>query len=338
MNCQKITHRITKIRLSLAFSGFLALFLMACGSGEKALEEAQHTAIGSLDAVISRDGKYAVVSSVNHGVGFWDLKKNKLLFNWKHSDDPQDGIIATNISPDSSRAITADSRNFTIWNTNSGKSYGYWRAPARIRAIAISNKGRYVLMGLEDGRAIHIDMNTGRRLEFTGHRQEAVASVDLSANGLWAFTGGADYRAILWNSKTGKPLRLFEHKTRVTKLKLSASGNYAFSAGTLGNAHIWSIKSGKEVARLDLKKREYVVASAAFSHHEKWLVTGAPGRDISLWDVKTGKRLKRWQVRKRQEGKPTSAIVYAVAFSEDDRFIYSESSAGYGEKWSTNYQ
>ncbi|MDQ7048898.1 MAG: hypothetical protein Q9M92_04875 [Enterobacterales bacterium] len=328
---------ITKIMAPLGFSVFLALFLLACDNRQPALEEAKHTAIGSLDAVISRDAKYAIISSVNHGVGYWDLKQNKLLFNWNHGDDPQNGIIATNISPDSSRAITADSRNFSIWNTTSGKSYGYWRAPARIRAIAISNKGRYVLMGLEDGRAIHLDMNTGRRLEFTGHREEAVASVDLSANGLWAFTGGADYRAILWNSQSGKPLRLFEHKTRVTKLKLSASGDYAFSAGTLGNAHIWSIKSGKEVAHLDLKKREYVIVSASFSHNEKWLVTGAPGRDISLWDVKTGKRLKRWQVRKRQQGKPSGAIVYAVAFTKDDRYIYSESSAGFGEKWSTQF-
>jgi len=313
---------------------FIGLLIVSCQPGDVALEEAQHTAVGTLDAVISRDAKYAVVSSVNHGVGFWDLKDNKLLFNWTHSDDPQNGIIATNISADSSRAITADKRNFTIWNTNSGKPYGYWRAPANIRAVSISNKGRYVLLGLEDGRAIHIDMNTGRRLEFTGHREEAVASVDLSANGLWAFTGGADYRAVLWNTKTGKPKRLFEHTTRVTKLRLSASGNQAFTAGTLGNAYIWDLRTGAEISRLDLNKREYVIVSASFSHDDQLLVTGAPGRDISLWDVKSGKKLKQWRARTRNQWKPSGAIIYAAEFSQDDQFIYTESSAGYGEKWS----
>ncbi len=327
-------HRMTaKYPLKIVFFCIILTFFTACQTNEEAIEEAQHTAIGTLDAVISKDAKFAIVSSVNHGVGYWDLEKNSLLFNWKHSDKPEDGIIATNISPDSSRAITADKRNFSIWNTNSGKAYGYWRAPARIRAVALSNKGRYVLLGLEDGRAIHIDMNTGRRLEFTGHREEAVASVDLSANGVWAFTGGADYRAILWNTKTGKPKRLFEHTTRVTKLRLSASGNQAFTAGTLGNAIIWDLTTGEEISRLNLKKREYVIVSASFSHNDRMLATGAPGRDISLWDVNTGERINRWRARTRNQWKPSGAIIYAVEFTENDAFLYSESSAGYGEKW-----
>jgi len=311
----------------------MTMVLAACESTESSLEEAQHSAFGTLDAVISRDANFAVVSTVNHGVGYWDLRNNRLLFNWKHSDDLQQGIVATNISPDSSRAITADKRNFTIWNTTSGKSYGYWRAPANIRAVALSDKGRYVLLGLEDGRAIHIDMNTGRRLEFTGHREESVASVDLSANGLWAFTGGADYRAVLWNTKTGQPKRLFEHNTRVTKMKLSASGTYAFTSGTLGNAHIWDLRTGEEISRLDLNKREYVIVSASFSHDEKRLVTGAPGQDISLWDIHSGKRIKKWRARVRNQWKPSGAIIYAVGFSSDDQFIFTESSAGFGEKW-----
>lgn len=321
---------------------FIISFFSACQQNEPALEEAEHTAIASLDAVISKDAKFSVVSSVNHGVGYWDLEKNSLLFNWTHSSNAEEnlsnGIIATNISPDSSRVITADSRNFSIWNTHSGKSYGYWRAPAKIRAVAISNKGRYVLLGLNDGRAIHIDMNTGRRLEFTGHRAESVASVDLSANGRWAFTGGADHRAVLWNTKTGKPKRLFEHKTRVTKMRLSTSGKFAFTAGTLGNAYIWDLRTGQLIAQLDLGAREYVIVSASFSHDEKILATGAPGKDISLWDVTTGQRLLQHQARTRNPWKPSGSIVYAVEFTQDDRYIYTESSSGYGEKWSTLIQ
>jgi len=311
----------------------LTLYLTACQQQEPAIEKYQHTAVGTLDAVISDDAKYAIISSVNHGVGYWDLTANERLFDWKHSDNPEDGIIATDLSADASRAITADRQNFTIWNTTSGKSYGYWRAPARIRAVAISKTGRYVLLGLEDGRAIHIDMNTGRRLEFTGHREEAVASVDLSANGLWAFTGGADYRAILWNTKTGKPKHLFEHKTRVVKLRLSASGRQAFTAGTLGNAHIWDLTSGAKITSLALGKREYVITSARFSHDDQWLATGAPGKDISLWDASNGERLLQRTARTRNQWKPSGAIIYALAFTLNDSYLFSESSAGYGEKW-----
>ena len=104
----------------------------------------------------------------------------------------------------------------------------------------------------------------------------------------------------------------------------------------MGNAFIWDLTTGAEISRLALKKREYVIVSASFSHNDQQLVTGAPGKDISLWDVKTGERLKRWQARTRKQGKPSGAIIYAVAFTQDNQFIFSESSAGYGEKWSIN--
>lgn len=317
------------------FLGYLLLFILfsGCQPSEKSVAEWPHAAVGVLDAAISKDGRFALVSSVNFGAAYWDLEKNQLKFQWRHNDDPQDAITAVNLSPDGSRAITANRRTFIIWNTSSGKSYGYWEAPADIRAVAISNKGRYVLMGLGNGLAIHLDMNTGRRLEFTGHRAEAVASVDLSANGTWAFTGGNDYRAILWNAWSGKPYQLFEHDTRVTKLKLDPSGKQGFTSGTLGNATIWNLQTGEVISHLDLNEREYVISSANFSHDGKLLVTGAPGKDISLWQVNSGSRVKQWRARTRQQGKPSGAIIYAVAFTSDDKFVLSESSAGYGEKW-----
>ncbi len=320
---------IVQIIVSLS----LVSLLGGCEPPKESVAEWQHTAIGMLDAAISQDGRFALVSSVNFGASYWDLESNTLKFQWKHNNNPEDGIVAVNLSPDGTRAITADRRTFIIWNTNSGFAYGYWQAPAEIRAVAIANKGRYVLLGLGDGRAIFIDMNTGRRMEFTGHRAEAVASVDLSANGVWAFTGGNDYRAVLWNTRTGKPRQLFEHKTRLTKLRLDSSGKQGFTSGTLGNAFIWDLQTGAQIARLQLNKREYVVSAARFSNDGKKLATGAPGRDISIWSTATGKREIQWRARTRRQGKPGGAIIYAVGFTKNDNYLLTESSAGYGEKW-----
>lgn len=330
-----ILRHMMKYNILQRFFGlFFTLALLACEVKTNSVGEWQHAAVGSLDAVISRDGNFSLVSSVNFGAAYWDLKNDQLIYQWRHNDNEQDAILNLNLSPDGSRAITADKKTFIIWNTNTGQAYGYWEAPADIRSVAISNKGRYVLLGLGDGRAIHIDMNTGRRLEFTGHRNEAVASVDLSGNGLWAFTGGNDYRAILWNTKTGKPHQLFEHKTRVTKVKLDTTGKQAFTSGTLGNAFVWDLQSGAEIVKLNLKRREYVISAANFSNNGEYLITGAPGKDISVWDITSGKRIKQWWARTRRQGKPSGAIIYAVAFTPDDQFVLSESSAGYGEKWS----
>ncbi|MET1255848.1 WD40 repeat domain-containing protein [Aliikangiella maris] len=313
------------------------LIISSCEKKPQSVAEWPHSAIGSLDAAISPDGRLALVSSVNFGASLWNIENNERLFQWTHGeDDAGAGITAVNISPDGTRAVTAQQDTYVIWNTQTGFAYGYWKTPADITAIALSDKGRYVLIGLTTGLAIFIDMNTGRRIEFTGHRNEKVASVDLSANGLWAFTGGNDYRAVLWNTRTGKPQQLFEHTTRVTKLKLDPSGKQGFTSGTLGNATIWNLQTGAPISQLKLEKREYVISAAAFSHSGQQLVTGAPGRDISLWNSQTGDRIKQWRVRTRDAGKPLGAIVYAVSFSVDDQFVYSESSAGFAEKWSVN--
>ncbi|MEE4244889.1 MAG: hypothetical protein V2I33_05735 [Kangiellaceae bacterium] len=310
------------------------VLLTGCEQAVEADASWQHAAVGVLDATVSDDGKFAVVSSVNHGVGYWDLTRNELLYQWRHNDNPDDMILATDISPDGTRAITANQRTFIIWDTSNGRNYGYWQAPADITAVAISELGRFVLLGLKNGKVIHIAMETGRRLEFTGHRDESIASVDISANGTWAFSGGNDHRAILWNTRSGEPRYIFEHDTRVTQVRLEAKGRLAFSSGTRGNAIIWDLERGAERTRLRLKSREYVISAAAFSSDATIIATGAPGRDISLWSTRSGVRVLQRQAKIRQQWKPSGAIVYALAFSSNDQFLISEASSGWGQKWS----
>jgi WD40 repeat protein len=286
-----------------------------------------------LAASLSQDGRYALVSSVNHGAGFWDLEQNQLKFQWRHNDNPEDGITVSDISPDGSRAVTCDKRTFVIWNTNTGKAYGYWQAPEDITAAALSDKGRYLLLGLKNGKVIHIAMETGRRIEFTGHGKEPIAAVDLSPNGEWAFSGGQDYRAILWNTRTGQPRYIFSHQTRVTQVRLDTKGEQAFTSGTRGNAYVWDLTDGSQRSQLALKPREYVISSAAFSADGKLLATGAPGREVVLWETRSGQRLFSWKAKTRDQWKPSGAIVWAVAFDSEGKHVISEASSGFGQKW-----
>ncbi len=309
-------------------------FITGCDSTPESVATWQHSAVGTLDASISKDGRFALVSSVNHQAGFWDLEKNELLFQWRHNENPESGIIATAISPDGTRAITADNRTFVIWDTSSGKAYGYWEAPAQISAVALSDSGKHVLLGLRSGKVVHINMETGRRLEFTAHRVEPVASIDMSANGLWAISGASDGRAIVWNTETGKPTYVFEHDTRVTLVKFDSRGDLAFSSGTRGNAFIWDLTNGSLVTRLQLKPREYVTTSAVFSMKGDRIATGAPDKDIVLWSTRNGEKLGSWKAKTRDVWKPTGAIVWAVAFDADEQHLLTEASSGFGQKWS----
>ena len=69
-----------------------------------------------------------------------------------------------------------------------------------------------------------------------------------------------------------------------------------------------------------------------FSADTTKLVTGSPSRTIVLWDTQSGKEMQKWQVAPRKGSRPKSAVVYDIAFSDNDQII-SESSNGLSETW-----
>ena len=309
----------------------LALGLTGCEKPTPPVESVRHAAVGLFDASISRDGRFAVVASVNHGAAYWDLSENKLLFQWNHGSS-EDSIYTTAIAPDNRVAATADSKSFVLWDTQTGKSKGFWEVENKIRDIALANNGRHLALALRGQRILYINMGTGRRLEMSGH-VDVVNSVSLSANGRYLLSGANDYRAIFWDLKQVKPIFIWEHKNRVTLVALSDNGEYAFSSGVSSDAYIWKLKTGDRHVRLAQQKREYSFSAATFSRDARYLLTGSAGRHLILWDVETGLALDRWVVSKRDVGKPTGAIVYGLGFSEDNLHVLSESSSGFGEKW-----
>lgn len=311
------------------------LMLVGCESSSIPISKVRHTAIATYDADISDDGRNALVASVNNDAGYWDLENDVLLFSWSHSKDRDIGIIFVDISPDGTRAVTATEKDIALWDTSSGKNLGFYTLPeSDLRDIAISDRGESLIMGLGDGRVIHLDLTSGRRLEFLAHG-EAINSIDISPNGRYVLSGGNDYRAIFWDSKTGQALQSWRHDSRVILVALSRDGSRAFSSGNKANAFIWDLVSGEKISQLDLAKRQYVLSSARFSTDNQLLLTGAPSRQLILWNANDGQLQKQIRVSARNTHRPSGAIIYAVGFSETGDLL-TESSAGFGERWSVN--
>lgn len=322
-------HKIN-LRVLLLFGLLVAA---GCEPGSVPLSKSRHTATGTYDADISDDGKYSLVASVNNDAGYWDLENDALLFTWHHSGDIDNGIKLVDISADGSRAVTATEKDIALWDTSNGHNIDFYALPdSDLRDIAISNQGNYLVMGLGDGRVIHLDLKTGRRLEFLAHG-EAINSLDISPNGRYVLSGGNDHKAIFWDSRSGQPLQQWQHSSRVILVALSRDGSKAFTSGNKANARVWDLVTGNEISQLDLKKRQYVLSSARFSRDNQQLLTGAPGRQLVLWNADSGKLDKKFIVGTRDKNRPSGAIIYAVAFTENGDLV-SESSAGFGEKWS----
>ncbi len=311
-----------------------ALFIMACTpSSEKPLQRFQHAIEGSYAGNISNDGKWSVISSIHHGISVWDLEKNALAYQWSQQQDSSDNLVlAIDISDTNSHALTASRESFALWNMKTGQSEGYWKVrESNIRDIALSNNGDHLLIGKGNGTVVHVTVDSGRRLEFLGHK-EKINTVDMMPNGRVAMSGGNDFIAYVWDTISGQVIYQFNHTSRVSKVALDPLGRYAFSANSMKSAHIWDLKTGKLLTTLKGTKRHEVFSSVRFSPDGKTLVTGAASSKVSVWDVITGKRITSWHVTSKEAKRPTGAVVYSLAFS-DNNTLLTESSSGYAELW-----
>ncbi|GAA5215427.1 WD40 repeat domain-containing protein [Corallincola platygyrae] len=321
---------MSRFNLIITFIALTGL-LTACQPGEKAKESFVHAEGGAYTAALSEDGQFSLVSSNLHGISVWDLKRNALKYVWRHEGE-DNLVLAADIADDNSVAVTADVSRFALWDMTTGESLGYWQIrDSSVRDVAISKNGRYVLIGKSSGVVVHVDIDTGRRIEFLGH-QTKINSVDLSPNGRYALSGSNDYVAYLWDTQTGQAIYRFVHSSRVSKVALDRFGRYAFTADSKRGSKIWDLKTGEEVSNLKFKHRQNIFSAVRFSEDGRYLATGSPSRVLSLWDVSSGKRLQKWYVTPRKDTRPKSAVVYAVAF-KDPQTLISESSSGLAEYW-----
>ncbi len=285
---------------------------------------------GSSAAALSADGNKALHASIHHNLALWDNKKQGLIYQWQHGDNNHPVYLAR-FSPNGEWVITASDNQFSVWSATTGESLGWYSiGQDRIRDIAISDDGISILYGLNTGKAVFLNRETGRRLEFLGH-SEKINAVDLSANGLYAITGSSDYSAKLWSTQSAQIIQQFNHPSRVTQVRFDQQGRYVFTADSLKQARIWKIPSGELVSQLQYQARQHIFSSARFSANGKWLATGSPSRALELWQVNSGQRVAHWQVGRQSDNPWRSAVVYDVAFT--DNSLLSVSSAGFTESW-----
>jgi len=290
---------------------------------------------GTTSFSLSRDGRFALYHSAQQGIVLWDLQQNKKLADFGSQDPHHNTVLTSKISDNNRYAITATAQNFAIWDLAWGQSDGLWSiSDGIIRDVDIASNGLQILLGLSNGKALYIDLGSGRRLEFLAHR-EKVNSVALSANGKFALSGGNDYSAYLWDTRSGQIIYQFEHTSRISRVALQRDGKLALTSDGGNDAYIWDLSSGDQQASLAVRLRQQNLSSARFSDDGKQLATGTPARRVELWDTVTGSNIGRWEAAPQQDTRPPAAVVYDVAITPDGQVV-SGTSAGIAQAWTTD--
>ncbi|WP_341502185.1 hypothetical protein [Gallaecimonas sp. GXIMD4217] len=352
--------------MRILFISLLTSVLTACQPAPEPLARWALTGNGAYDGDFSQDGRLAAISGDPEGIVVWDLDRAaplyRLVMNPRElsaSDLERDGwtpderlpamglpVVHVKLSENGDYLVTADQNRLALWRTSDGQNLGYWHTGERtgaprvdepdtsqdrsIRDVAVSNGGNFIAYGRADGVVVHINLGTGRRLEFLGH-SEKINAIAMSANGRYLLSGGNDYRALLWDSQSGQVLRRFDFPNRVTQVALSSDGRFGFAADAMHNANIYDLATGERVSALQTNDRQDTFSVARFSPDNSYLATGGMGRALTLWRLADGSQLSRQRVGVAGKVVPRSAVVYGIGFANDR--LYTLSSAGLLEAW-----
>lgn len=300
----------------------------------------QHDERGLYSANFDKYGDLLLIASVEKSAQLWRFNQDQKLHIWTHQAGIQSDLAYVAISGDGKTAVTADYVTFVVWDTISGKSKGFLRAPGQIIALQITHDGKYILAAYNNRQVQVLDLETGRSI-WTAQHAAVIESIAISADGRFAVVGCDDFTTTLWDIHRNKRFQIWEDTAKIRFVAISKKNKYVLTSSPFRPVKIYDVLSGNLVQELKFYRgilgwfsRNIVnVSSVAFSDDDSLVLVGAPPRNAHIWNIRTGDLIQSYTIPKHKVWKPTSAIVYATAFSEDQKSIKVEASNGFGYTW-----
>lgn len=314
--------------------------ISGCDAGDTPLERSRFSNGSVLAAQTTADGRFTMIATGPSPVQVWQAGAAVPVYHW-YQGESSDSILLLASSPDSQFAATATEKTVALWSLQDGHNLGFYELSQSLRTLSLSDLGRSLLLGYQDGTVEFVDLQTGRRLQFMGHQSEVannrINSVDLSANGRYALSGSLDGQVLLWQTTDANIIARWQHANSVTVVRLDAQGQLAFSADAQGRGELHDLPSGALRSQLQVPYRGQTFVSARLNGEQNRLLTGSTSRRLELWQLDSGQLLQEWQVGTHTKLRPASALVYDAAFL-GDKEVYSVSSSGLGERWALSLE
>jgi WD40 repeat protein len=291
---------------------------------------------------ISEDGTRLVTAGGNEfgeddtTVQLWDLAIGKQTRVFKGH---RATIYTVALSRDGKRlasgGIDATAR---FWDVDTGKQLGSFLGRlGSVTSVALSNDGK-TLAAATGGSGVWTDNEaTGfgtRCFSLDSHARkhflaqiEGVFSVTFSEDGTRLATGGADKKVRLWDTASGKVVRVLEgHTSEMRCVRFSHDGTMVVSASCDGTARLWSTAIGEHLHTF--KGHKGTIYGLAVSRDGKMLATAGGDRTVRLYDLTTKTLLRVF--RGHDDG------VVAVSFARDGNRMITGSLDGTTRIWNTS--
>jgi WD40 repeat protein len=195
-------------------------------------------------ASVSASG-LVLTACLDGDVRLWDLTAVDVVRTL-----PGDGVMSNSVwlSADARRAVSAGfDGTLRIWDMDSGTEVTVAQPGAWVTSVCLSADGRIVLSSGHHGdwTLWVTDAVTGefvRGLSKERDDDDAVWTVRLSADGLFAFSGDSEGDVHVWETATGRHVRtLHGHTEEVHGLALTPDDRYLLSGSEDGSVRMWEL-------------------------------------------------------------------------------------------------
>lgn len=239
--------------IRLVFLVLVTLGLSACSAERESDKQWAHSELSSYAAAFSPNGKYVLVGDTDAPAKLWDIEQNRVIYSWQNNT--QVGTTTSvAFSADGQVAATAEIDTVVLWEMANGKPMVRLSFPVRIKAMALSKQGDYVLLALQDRTAVYFDVIENRVVQIFRHEgspvnapiDQLINTVAISPSGKYALTGGDDQMARLWSLTSGKQLRKWKHDNNVDVVGFYPKGGYVLTGAGNDQTHFWNMKTGQK--------------------------------------------------------------------------------------------
>ena len=273
---------------------------------------------------VTPDGHYAVTGSTDNKLRLWQIRGIGRSVTTGALSRPLDAIEATRIAAgvqgwmDKAHKALKD-RNFA----EAGAALRHVRSlPGYERETSLMDLWHQVSLG---GHRIGLRGVYCRRTCYNktieGHK-DAVVSIVLTEDGSHAISGGVYGTLRVWETISGKCIRVFSaHDDLVKAIALTSDGRYVLSCSRDGSLRKCDLTNGRRVRTFRRHIFDWHKASVnalALTPDGHGMVSGSEDNTLRLWDMVSGRCL---HIYKGHEG-----AVTAVAITRDGCHIVSGSS------------
>lgn len=243
---------------------------------------------------------------------FFDAAEER-LFTWggvaplAERDLPNRGQIrAIRFLEDGERFASwmSEPSSICLGSTGSPKEDRYFSIPEGLRKLEISRTGKmFISVGPDNEKSVLIWDLEKNEERATIRQKSVVASLSLSPDDRFLATGSFDNRVRVYDTESGRQLKVFKGHgagpiflgSAVFSVAFSPNGRWIASGGHDGQVIVWEVETGKRVFRARIKSQP-IVWSVAFSQNSELVAGGFEGigpiHGVGVWEIEAANKDK----------------------------------------------